>query len=504
MGSPGSPSANLPQLAEAVRSARGSVPDADWFATGTSVLDRFSSGVVEATIGEGPAPARGSPLARAIAAAGFIVTTWRRMAVARGVARRLTSRDGARRPVYLIRTWAHVGAFGEEGFRDPYFGPLAGRLEQRGREVVTVVGALSDHAAVYSAASGADGVVPEHAFLRWADPLAVAWRTLRRRPRVTGPVEWRGEDIAARLRAAIDAEHGRRQVFANRLQLVIARRIAERFDVRAAALTHEGYAWERQFVLGLRDAVPGVWIVGYQHAPLSDGATSLVAVPGAIAGLPDRVVAMGKVTANMLVERGYPAETVAPGPSLRMRPPAPSASPARSSGHLLAVLGEVSRAVRLARVAGKLAHARPGARVALRLHPLAPRERFLAQAADVLAEPGVSLSEGRSLADDLSGASAVLYDASAVAFEAVADGIPVIHVALGDPLSLDPLAALGALHATAADAAGVATALDGFEALSDDVYRRQAEEARSFVEAYLGEVSDGTLAAFLPPGEDAP
>lgn len=490
-------------LASTVAFARGSADPLDWYSTGTSVCDRFSSRAVDRLTGgaaeEPPPPGLSARLAAAIR---FLAGAYARMWSARPGARAL-GRIAAGAPVAVVRTWAGTGAFESGGFRDPYFGPLAGTLRSRGHEVITVVGALASHHDVYRAAAAA-GVVPEHALLRWADPVRAAWAALARRPRARGPAVFGGRDISPDLQVAIDEEHERGQVFANRLQSLIARRLCERFDIRLAVLTHEGYAWERQFVLGMREAAQDAWVAGYQHAPISEGVTSLVAAPDGLAGLPDRVVTMGAVTAGMLIARGYPAAMVLPGPSLRMPRPVAGGALARSlDGPVLVALGEVGRAVRLTRVIRELVSARPGTRVVLRHHPLAPRARFEALLDFDPVGFGLEFSAGGPVAEDLSGCSAVVYDASAVAFEAVAAGVPAVHVRLGDPLSLDPLAGLDALHAEAADAAGVTAALDGFRALPDDVYRRQVEEARAFVDAYLGEVSDETLAAFLPRGEDA-
>ncbi|TLM69042.1 MAG: hypothetical protein FDZ70_09840, partial [Actinobacteria bacterium] len=308
-----SPSAATPdRIAGALRataSARGGTPARDWFSTGASVGDRFSSRALDALLGTA-CPAGSSPIARFRAACGFVLASWARMWAARRSRRGLGALPrGA--DVTVLRTWAHSGAFGADGFSDPYFRGLAGWLAARDRRVVNVVGALSERADVYRAAAGAVDrpVLPEHAFLRLGDPLVVAWQTLRARPRAAAAA-FEGHDVTALLQAAIDEEHARRQVFANRLQARIAARIAERTAPGLVVLTHEGYAWERQFVFGVRGAVPAAWVVGYQHAPITPGATALFATDGLApreAGLPDRIVTSGRAAAGELVRRGYPA-----------------------------------------------------------------------------------------------------------------------------------------------------------------------------------------------------
>lgn len=485
--------------AAAVAAAGARVPARDWLATGTGAFDRYSSAAPDALVaiarGEEPGrpPHRFCPLGAAI---GFTVGAWSKIRAAKRAMRGRTFPSSAD---HVIRTWAGPPAFRDGRFADPYFGPLADRLGEAGLGVVTVVGALSEHARVYADAAGA-GVLPEHLFLGWWDPVAVAIGTLRHRPSVASGVDLAGRDVSALVRACVDEEHGRRQVFANRLQARIGRRIAERLKPRAVALTHEGYAWERQFVLGIKDASPRAWVVGWQHAPIAPAQTALRMVPGPDAGSPDRVVTAGEAGADELARRGYPRQLVAVGGALKVAPPARDVAAARhaAAGDVLVVLGDFDRGLRAAAALRGLPALVPGRRVVLRLHPLTPPARFVAALGFDPSEAGMTLSAGGPLGGDLETASAVIYDASLVALEAVAAGVPALHLDLGDALSSDPMVGSHALHAEATDAAGVASALDAFAALSDDDFARQAAEARAFVRSVLGE-ADAGCEAFLPP-----
>ncbi len=489
---------DLVSLSAAVASSRGAAGAADWYSTGVSVCDRFSSPSVDALL-EGRPVARVRRPCRAVAApARFLVAAWSRM-----LAARVGLVDAARRagrPVAILRTWVGPSSFDGGSFRDPCFGGLAGELARAGYGVVTVAGALGEHRAVYAAAAEA-GLVPEHRFLRPADPLRAVLAALVRRPRARGPAPLGGRDVSADIEAAIREEYVRPQLFANRLAHLVGRRVAERYRPSLVVLTHEGYAWERQFVMGVRSVAPDAWVVGYQHAPVSDGVTSLVVSSGALEGLPDRVVAMGALTAARLTERGYPPQMVAAGPSLRTPRPTGDVAVARRHGPVLVALGEVGRSVGLVRIVREMAALRPGTGVLLRLHPLASRERFEALLGFDPEGAGLAVSEGRPLAEDLARCSALVYDASAVAFEAVAAGVPAVHVRLGDPRSPDPLEGLEALHASVARADDLANALDAFAALPDDVHEARTREARRFVEDYLGEVTAESMAAFVPPAK---
>lgn len=488
------------RYAKLTAAAGTDVAAADWWRTGTASQDRFASTLLDRLLAGELAPApRPSLVARLRAAAGFVARTLSRRSRARAAyPGRLP--DGARSlGVTVLRTWLSPAAFDGGTYTDPYFGPLREKLLERGHRVITVAGTLASYPETLAlmAAHPELEIYPEELFLTASDVTRVARRVFRARPVVSGPLQFGGSDATAAVQASLDAESAGRQVYLNELLRPIAARIEQRFELATVIATYEDLAWEKVWWATLAERSPRTLRIGYQHAPVYPAMTTFARPPlaaGPARPGPDRIVTMGAVTRDRLAEAGVPESLLVEGPSLRLVPRPPAARTSRPTGPLLVILGEFERSLRLARLIADTVAQRPGTTAVLRLHPLTPRDRFLAEMGPL--PDGVTVSSAVALEADLAPAGAVAYDASSVALDALLAGVPVVHVDLGDPLSFDPLHGGAPLHWEAASPAQIADALDAIDALSDSEYVDRAQQAARVASAWFGPLDDAHLSAF--------
>ena len=109
-------------------------------------------------------------------------------------------------------------------------------------------------------------------------------------------------------------------------------------------------------------------------------------------------------------------------------------------------------------------------------------------------------SEG-SLADDLSWADVVIYASSTVGMEAVARGIPVVHLDLGDFVNMDPMHGLDQLNWSVSEPNQLAIVLQEMDSLSEPEYIERQRKGHQFVDNYFHPVTKESLMLFLePPG----
>ncbi|HET7568248.1 MAG TPA: hypothetical protein VFJ91_09675 [Gaiellaceae bacterium] len=462
---------------------------AEWWASplaARSPYDRFFERVCKLALGqETPPPpvpdARGPGLLRrAVARFGANDLDPRHR-------RRVLERHGlgAPRPFAgdaLLVTWVDARSFAADGsYRDPHLGRLAALLRDRGLEVAFLARVLPSFpfadAVARLAASGETFLFPD-AYLTLDDHRACAARANAFAPELDeGPVA--GAAALAREQVA----SGRSAQAAALAYEPLARRLAEA-GVRPERIVHtyEGHPWELSLARAVRAHLPGARLVGYENLNMPRLALSMFPGPGEPRPLPHRLVTNGPAYAEVLLADGWPRDVVRVGCGLRheelwRRPP----SRGPRTGAVVAAT-EIDP-LRAAELAAK-AVAAFGDDVAVKAHPLVPRDALPA---------GVRLDE-RPLDELLAGADVLLHTTSAVAYEALALGVPPVFVRGDSSLDLDPLEFAPDLHWTARTPDELRAAAAGIARLDLDVWRPRAREA---AERAIAPPADECVGAFL-------
>ena len=101
------------------------------------------------------------------------------------------------------------------------------------------------------------------------------------------------------------------------------------------------------------------------------------------------------------------------------------------------------------------------------------------------------------LADDLAWADLVLYASSTVGLEAVAMGIPVVYLDLGNFLDTDPMLGWNEFKWSAKEPWELVGIIESINELPRTEFRARQDKARNYVSTYLTPVADGALRAFL-------
>jgi hypothetical protein len=310
----------------------------------------------------------------------------------------------------LLVTWA--GDDNDDSGRDVYFGDLRERLERSGLRV------------------GTFGVRPG------SRPHDLA-RTLRRPARVTRPLIVENVDLTPTLEEALrrEAADPRR---AWSLSLADVGPWLARNGVTPRVIVHpfENQAWEKTLRIGVHRALPGTDVVGYQHTPTSFPAW-FPCTPSrrdiADGQIPDRLALLGPRWIDEFTAAGYPPERLVLAPSLRYeRLLAGTVARQSAKRALAACAGGFDEALELV---VKTAEALGGGDidVVVKTHPdqRANDERFHEAVVAALGgalPPNVTYTSA-PVSELLQSCSVLLHTFSAVAWEALAAGVPTVFVA---------------------------------------------------------------------------
>ncbi|MBU0629468.1 MAG: hypothetical protein KKC80_00930 [Candidatus Margulisbacteria bacterium] len=385
--------------------------------------------------------------------------------------------------VTVLRSWLLERSVVRHPYVDDYFGVLPEYLKEY--NLLIVGGVLGNYwRTIKAMAKNPAPLLAQEAFLKIFDPLRAVLNDRHELVQVKGPVLFNGKEIGVLLNATLRQEHEQGQTLNNVIYYYYARRLAEKVPVDRYLLTHENYPWEKMSLLAIKRYAPKATTIGYQHSSLYPALTNVYLGPAEqkIVPLPDRIITLGEVTADFLINKGhYDREKIKVCCALRFKTGTALLPP--SGKKVLAVLGCQPRAGMMIDWLAQ-AFQRTDYQVVLRPHPASPlrgKVSFTVSNSDLLT--------------DLTEAAVVLYDLSAVSLEALSLGRPVVHLRFDDLLSFDPLFDFRE-KSEASSPAGLLREVDRLLALDTERLAELVRKGREFSVRYLREVTPENLKIF--------
>lgn len=388
---------------------------------------------------------------------------------------------------------------GVEPYRDIFFGNLPAALLPQGKTPL-LFGQISGDSAPLSAAMLKHESFPIRSLVHATDLRDVFGAVLR-----AGVTALRAVPVSSQLGIDITSL-ARLDLARGRWQEITVGRLIEAALVRllqahpAAQLMHiyENNRWEH----ACRRAADrcGRTVTGYQHSAVIRSHLKMQALPGMAKPYPDRIVASGPEARRILVEvMGHDPGRIIDGCALRPSPP-PPAGCYRRRGELRHILVLLQGLAILPHFYDALQEAFGGSgteiEVTLRPHPGFTVAQMIRDTRLVLQAPFRASSEP-DLVRELLEHDVVVYGGSTAAMEAVAAGVPAVHLDVGDSVDVDPLFAEPALTARVGDPAQLLDACRRLAALPDAEYQQQAARARAYVGDYFAPPTAGMLATIV-------
>ena len=354
----------------------------------------------------------------------------------------------------IILSWAIPTTLSMGGaFHKSFFGDLASRLAEMGHQIAItplIPPAVNYTEALSRTRDGSFPLMVPHRYLSYRDVVSTLIASLRQAPVPTGKkLRFAGMDIGPLVKYELRQDWVHNQAADSLLMAAVVRRWAAQGDqISRIIYVFENQSWERALCWQAGRSLPETTLVGYQHARVPRLMLNWFLAPGEEkdAPLPDRLVTVGHHSAHVLTSGGHGPERLRVGGALQMERPDGLSSrdgvAARQGDPTVLVVCSVGReeTAELAITAKELFDPGEGVRVVLKCHPLMPFEQVSGLVGPQLPEH-VLLSD-EPLSDLMLNSSVLVYSGSTVCVQAMALGLPAVHLRTRFDLDLDPLDAV--------------------------------------------------------------
>ena len=413
--------------------------------------------------------------------------------------------------ITIIHTWVDKRSFTPAGgFRDSYFGDLSKELKRRGKNIVIVpyvLSSISYRDAVNKMRSSSETFLLPYAFVRIRDIFSIIFRIIFKSNKERCPLFGR-LDISDLI-----CEELKKDRIGIRLPRdLLLYNVVEgwrRKDLKIASFiqTFENQTWNKAFTLAFRRYYPNTKLIAYQHAATSKMYLNYYfsSEESKILPLADKIITNGRYNAKEFIDSGYDPEKVFSGGAIRFASVLEKAKLAvdRARGHKeFTVLVTMSISpLEAAELFWKVKEAFEDIKeykVILKFHPVTPFEKaakLLGMSSNDLPK-NFKLSE-KPLTEILDYADVLLYTSSTTCFEAMAMGVPTLHVESDYLIDVDPLDFAKNLRRSTGSPEEILDYVQKFKSMSDEKLSKERLKWKNAVKEVFGPVTNETYNLFL-------
>lgn len=435
----------------------------------------------------------------------FLCEGWmRKILTSIVLARDIEKNIKKRKSYHIIKSWVSYKSFVEGGYRDLYFGKLPEYLKQKDKEFLVLAGILTDYRNVISGIKRIKDypIIPQEYFVGYFDYLKVITLNFINRPRITKSVLFCGLDMTDFIKYCLRKDYEYNEANKNLIYYYYVKGLLRKIKVSKFIFTFENQSWERMSILALRKYSPETKIIGYAHSsfrPYLVGYLCSKEEKDCIP-LPDKIVTVGKAFKMILEEYGNYNDKVelSDGCALRFEYlfKKEKIKWNRDGNILVALSMDIVYSLKMLKFLCDAFSGNSMHKVVIRSHPFTPAEDMINKY-DMKLASNFKISKNLAFKEDLANASVVIYADTTSSMEAVMCGVPVIHLDLKEPISLDPLFRLNNLKWTVSTKQEMYKAMDCIYKIGKDEYLREYSKVLIYLESYFNPVEDKYLKEFI-------
>ena len=407
----------------------------------------------------------------------------------------------------VVMSLLNEQSFTKDGdFRDTYFGDFLAYMQAREVPFMSFLIVTSPNyvLAIRKLRRQASDL-PAATLERFLGPLALTaclFHCLRKYfspVRLKGDVSIDGIDLSYLVRSAARSEYRSGRYFDNIRIYYAIKNLSKKINVDRFYYPFENRSVEKMAIVSLRKFSPQTRIIGYQHASLSPRHTNFLLAPHEhkVIPLPDSVLTMGKVTRDFMIDPGgFPEKLLRVGCALRQQTYSGPLKSQKPAARLLVVLAtNIDEYVKVVRFLDEAFGSDCPWEIWIRPHPMFSLE----EAMRITGKPRFSYhkSDREALPECLDWADVVLYVHSTVSIEALARGIPVVHLNVPNVLNPDPLLSFDDFKWRADVPRDLPRAIEAINGLPGDEFIRRQELGVRFTREYFFPVDENSMEAFL-------
>jgi len=254
--------------------------------------------------------------------------------------------------------------------------------------------------------------------------------------------------------------------------------------------------------MAVREEFPDAEIIGYQHnvVPQASANMFISKQEQELAPLPDKILSIGNEPKRIMEKYGsYNKGHIECSCGLRFEYLFDKLPSERyRTGNILLALEGIEKVYHMVDYVLKELKDNKRYRATIRTHPVLPWSYFQKKFGyDLSTHSNITVSEGKSLYDDIQTADIVMYWGTTVAVEALSVGKPVIHFDMGSTLSFDPLFECSSLRWKVSESEALGPVIEEIYALSNNEFETQRKQALAYLGEYFYPIEDKYLAKFI-------
>ena len=356
-------------------------------------------------------------------------------------------------PTTLVMTPVHSGNLASGGdFHEASFGDLVNQLASRGFNIALSPMVLRDIAykdALTQTSKCSIPLMVPHRSLHFMDIIRSVVSSLGK-PRLPRPLPTlSGMDVSSILEEDLRTDWISNQAPDSLRVAATVRRWAQMdTSIDRIIYKYENQPWEKALCWEAKRSLPEATLVGYQHSRVPGMLLNFFLAPGEQqeAPLPDRVVTVGQYSAQLLSSDGYDGDRLRVGGALHMQDSmAPQGnahklpSQPRHATVLVACAVGLEEAAELVGLASELFQEDEEVDVIVKCHPITSIHGVCKYLGKPL--PNHIQVSGEPITQLFASASVMVYTSSTVCVQALAHGLPMVHLRPQFDLDMDPLEA---------------------------------------------------------------
>jgi len=419
---------------------------------------------------------------------------------------RMQKRFIPQRSLVMIHTWVDKRSFDEKGaYRESYFGKLPEYLKKHSKNVVIVphiLGTVPYRETVNKMVKSDLVFLLPHSSLSVSDVFKVFFETLVNKPKKAVFLRFENIEISELIFEDLKNDwNGARVAFDLLIYHFVQRLKEKRIPIDTVIYPYENQIWEKVLCAAMRRFYPSAYLVGYQHTTIYKMYLNyfLSKHEVDILPFPNKIITNGRRYKKVLTESGYPEGKVVQGGAIRYAyslKPSAHEDRKKVDKHVVLVTPSVGEAdaVELIWKVLKAYGSRDEYKVIIKCHPTMPFER-ISKRLKVELPRHFSISD-RSVVDLLKESDVLLYTYSTTCVEAIAAGVPVVHVESDFSVDLDPLDFDPEARPSARNPEEIVKRVEEAIAMDEKELSRKRKIWSSVVESLFGKVDDSVYRLF--------
>lgn len=423
------------------------------------------------------------------------------------------SGNGFGKDLFLIHTWVDHRSFNEDGtFRDAYFGKLKDVMKSKGKNVVIVPYVL--HTVPYGdtikklISCDEDFLIPS-AYLKISDVLKVLKLTFKKPENISNPTL---ENIGISYLIYNDNINDWKdmRLMSNLLSYYLVRNLKELgVPIEQFTYTYENHTWEKVYCAAFREFYPSTRILGYQHAAISKMYLNYFMSEHEfdIVPSPDVVLTTGNHSANMLIRSGYDPGKIISSGAIRYEyltrilnqnviPEKNKRNDSTKPNIVVTTSIDKNESSELILKAIGAFGSLDTYNVILKCHPVMPYEQVVADLNMGPLPKHFTVSD-KTMSTLLNGCDLLLYTSSTTGIEALAVGLPVLHIGSSFIIDRDVLDSLPNIRTSVKTEEDIRIKSKDLLETYQDVSPEQKVEVKNMVKNVFGTVDDAVFGLFI-------